>query len=150
MIIIERQTVISKHNLFLLWLTLSLSICHLVEAKNKKPDWVVNYGQTTEFPADRYLTGFGSAAGIDQQSQQVAQDNARADLSRQVVVKISNSISNLQQETETDLVQQFSSVTHSTSSLQVMGVKSEVYLDDHRKHPTAYALTNILRTDLVR
>ena len=150
MIIIERQTVISKHNLFLLWLTLSLSICHLVEAKNKKPDWVVNYGQATEFPADRYLTGFGSAAGIDQQSQQVAQDNARADLSRQVVVKISNSISNQQQETETDLVQQFSSVTHSTSSLQVMGLKSEVYLDDHRKHPTAYALTYIRRTDLVR
>lgn len=150
MIIIERQTVISKHNLFLLWLTLSLSICHLVAAKNKKPDWVVNYGQATEFPADRYLTGFGSAAGIDQQSQQVAQDNARADLSRQVVVKISNSISNQQQETETDLVQQFSSVTHSTSSLQVMGLKSEVYLDDHRKHPTAYALTYIRRTDLVR
>ena len=150
MIIIERQTVISKHNLFLLWLTLSLSICHLVEAKNKKPDWVVNYGQATEFPADRYLTGFGSAAGIDQQSQQVAQDNARADLSRQVVVKISNNISNQQQETETDLVQQFSSVTHSTSSLQVMGLKSEVYLDDHRKHPTAYALTYIRRTDLVR
>ena len=150
MIIIERQTVISKHNLFLLWLTLSLSICHLVEAKNKKPDWVVNYGQATEFPADRYLTGFGSAAGIDQQSQQVAQDNARADLSRQVVVKISHSISNQQQETETDLVQQFSSVTHSTSSLQVMGLKSEVYLDDHRKHPTAYALTYIRRTDLVR
>ena len=150
MIIIERQAVISKHNLFLLWLTLSLSICHLVEAKNKKPDWVVNYGQATEFPADRYLTGFGSAAGIDQQSQQVAQDNARADLSRQVVVKISNSISNQQQETETDLVQQFSSVTHSTSSLQVMGLKSEVYLDDHRKHPTAYALTYIRRTDLVR
>ena len=150
MIIIERQTVISKHNLFLLWLTLSLSICHLVAAKNKKPDWVVNYGQATEFPADRYLTGFGSAAGIDQQSQQVAQDNAGADLSRQVVVKISNSISNQQQETETDLVQQFSSVTHSTSSLQVMGLKSEVYLDDHRKHPTAYALTYIRRTDLVR
>ena len=150
MIIIERQTVISKHNLFLLWLTLSLSICHLVEAKNKKPDWVANYGQATEFLADRYLTGFGSAAGIDQQSQQVAQDNARADLSRQVVVKISNSISNQQQETETDLVQQFSSVTHSTSSLQVMGLKSEVYLDDHRKHPTAYALTYIRRTDLVR
>ena len=150
MIITERQAVISKHSLFLLWLTLSLSICHLVEAKNKKPDWVVNYGQATEFPADRYLTGFGSAAGIDQQSQQVAQDNARADLSRQVVVKISNSISNQQQETETDLVQQFSSVTHSTSSLQVMGLKSEVYLDDHRKHPTAYALTYIRRTDLVR
>ena len=149
MIIIERQTVISKHSLFLLWLTLSLSICHLVEGKNKKPDWVVNYGQATEFPADRYLTGFGSAAGIDQQSQQVAQDNARADLSRQVVVKISNSISNQQQETETDLVQQFSSVTYSTSSLQVMGLKSEVYLDDHRKHPTAYALTYIRRTDLV-
>ena len=150
MIITERQAVISKHSLFLLLLTLSLSICHLVEAKNKKPDWVVNYGQATEFPADRYLTGFGSAAGIDQQSQQVAQDNARADLSRQVVVKISNSISNQQQETETDLVQQFSSVTHSTSSLQVMGLKSEVYLDDHRKHPTAYALTYIRRTDLVR
>ena len=150
MIITERQAVISKHNLFLLWLTLSLSICHLVEGKNKKPDWVVNYGQATEFPADRYLTGFGSAAGIDQQSQQVAQDNARADLSRQVVVKISNSISNQQQETETDLVQQFSSVTYSTSSLQVMGLKSEVYLDDHRKHPTAYALTYIRRTDLVR
>ena len=150
MIITERQAVISKHSLFLLWLTLSLSICHLVEAKNKKPDWVVNYGQATEFPADRYLTGFGSAAGIDQQSQQVAQDNARADLSRQVVVMISNSISNQQQETETDLVQQFSSVTHSTSSLQVMGLKSEVYLDDHRKHPTAYALTYIRRTDLVR
>ena len=149
MIITERQAVISKHSLFLLWLTLSLSICHLVAAKNKKPDWVVNYGQATEFPADRYLTGFGSAAGIDQQSQQVAQDNARADLSRQVVVKISNSISNQQQETETDLVQQFSSVTHSTSSLQVMGLKSEVYLDDHRKHPTAYALTYIRRTDLV-
>ena len=31
-----------------------------------------------------------------------------------------------------------------------MGLKSEVYLDDHRKHPTAYALTYIRRADLVR
>ena len=65
MIIIERHDVISKHNLFLLWLTLSLSICYLVEAKNKRPDWVLIYGQAIEFPADRYLTGFGSAAGIE-------------------------------------------------------------------------------------
>ena len=52
MISIERQAVISKHNLFLLWLTLSLSIFHLVEAKNKKPDWVVNYGPNDHFLFD--------------------------------------------------------------------------------------------------
>ena len=52
MIIIERQTVISKQNLFLLWLTLSLFTCHPVEAKNKKPDWVVNYGPNDHFLFD--------------------------------------------------------------------------------------------------
>ncbi|MDP6999537.1 MAG: hypothetical protein QF569_25965 [Candidatus Poribacteria bacterium] len=52
MIIIERHDVISKHNLFLLWLTLSLSICHLVETKNKRPDWVLNYGPNDHFLFD--------------------------------------------------------------------------------------------------
>ena len=81
-----------------LLIILGFSVFQTTETKAKKPGWVANYGSSSQYPTDLYLTGFGTATGIDQESQQIAQDNARASLSRQVLVKINNTISNQQEE----------------------------------------------------
>ena len=81
-----------------LLIILGFSVFQTTEAKGKKPGWVASYGSSSQYPTDLYLTGFGTATGIDQESQQIAQDNARASLSRQVLVKSNNTISNQQEE----------------------------------------------------
>lgn len=117
-----------------LLITLGFSVFQTTGAKGKKPGWVArSCDSSSQYPTDLYLTGFGTATGVDQESQQIAQDNVRASLSRQVLVKINNTISNQQEEIGSDLSQQVSSVTQSTTSLQVMDLKSEIYIDDSRK-----------------
>ena len=120
-----------------------------VEAR-KKPVWVTNHGQSEKYSERLYLTGFGQASGITPDSQQVALDNARASLSQKVLVKIKNTISNYQADDGQDISQQFSSVTHSSSTLQVMGLKELGYVNDSRKHPRSYALVYILRHELAQ
>ncbi|MDP6599595.1 MAG: hypothetical protein QGI86_27645 [Candidatus Poribacteria bacterium] len=120
-----------------------------VEAR-KKPAWVTNHGRSEKYSQTRYLTGFGQAHDITPDSQQIALDNARASLSQQVLVKINNTISNHQADDGQNLSQQFSSVTHSSSALQVMGLKELVYVNDSRKNPRSYALVYILRHELAQ
>ena len=71
---------------FLLIISLFLTIT-AVQAKSA-PDWVKNYGKSRKYPDSRYLVGFGSARGKGPEAFRIAQDNARADISSKIVVKI--------------------------------------------------------------
>ena len=55
-------------------------------AKAKKPEWVTNYGRSASYPETQFLTGFGACLGIGTETKEIAQDNARADLYRSIIV----------------------------------------------------------------
>ena len=114
----------------------------------KQPDWVVNYGQSDKYDEQVYLTGFGEALGISRESKEIAQENARADLSQKVLVKIDSTVSNYQLEDGEETLQQFSTVTQSSSELQVMGLETLTYVRDSRKNPMSFALVYIERRKL--
>ena len=116
----------------------------------KQPDWVVNYGQSDKYDEQVYLTGFGEALGISQESKEIAQENARADLSQKVLVKIDSTVSNYQLEDGEETLQQFSTVTQSSSELQVMGLETLTYVRDSRKNPMSFALVYIERRKLAK
>ena len=114
----------------------------------KQPDWVVNYGQSDKYHEQVYLTGFGEALGISRESKEIAQENARADLSQKVLVKIDSTVSNYQLEDGEETLQQFSTVTQSSSELQVMGLETLTYVRDSRKNSMSFALVYIERKKL--
>ena len=116
----------------------------------KQPDWVVNYGQSEKYDEQVYLTGFGEALGISRESKEIAQENARADLSQKVLVKIDSTVSNYQLEDGEETLQQFSTVTQSSSELQVMGLETLTYVRDSRKNPMSFALVYIERKKLAK
>ena len=116
----------------------------------KQPDWVVNYGQSDKYDEQVYLTGFGEALGISRESKEIAQENARADLSQKVLVKIDSTVSNYQLEDGEETLQQFSTVTQSSSELQVMGLETLTYVRDSRKNPMSFALVYIERRKLAK
>ena len=116
----------------------------------KQPDWVVNYGQSDKYDEQVYLTGFGEALGISRESKEIAQENARADLSQKVLVKIDSTVSNYQLEDGEETLQQFSTVTQSSSELQVMGLETLTYVRDSRKNPMSFALVYIERKKLTK
>ena len=116
----------------------------------KQPDWVVNYGRSDTYDEQVYLTGFGEALGISRESKEIAQENARADLSQKVLVKIDSTVSNYQLEDGEETLQQFSTVTQSSSELQVMGLETLTYVRDSRKNPMSFALVYIERRKLAK
>ena len=116
----------------------------------KQPDWVVNYGRSDTYDEQVYLTGFGEALGISRESKEIAQENARADLSQKVLVKIDSTVSNYQLEDGEETLQQFSTVTQSSSELQVMGLETLTYVRDSRKNPMSFALVYIERKKLAK
>ena len=116
----------------------------------KQPDWVVNYGQSDKYDEQVYLTGFGEALGMSRESKEIAQENARADLSQKVLVKIDSTVSNYQLEDGEETLQQFSTVTQSSSELQVMGLETLTYVRDSRKNPMSFALVYIERKKLAK
>ena len=74
----------------------NLLVCFLIlfttTAHSAKPDWVKNYGRSEERPIDIYLVGFGSAWGSGAEPRQIAADDARADVSRNIVTKVKSVI----------------------------------------------------------
>ena len=132
---------------FLLILSL-LFTASAVQAKDV-PDWVKNFGKSRKYPEIRYLVGFGSAVGKGPEASQIAQDNARADISRKIVVRVKSLFSTVSEEKDMKFSQYTSSVIQSSTVIQLIGLQTEVYVDDNRKNPTTYVLAYISRAKLV-
>ena len=132
---------------FLLVISLFLTL-PVVQAKDA-PDWVKNFGKSSKYPEIRYLVGFGSAVGKGPEASQIAQDNARADISRKIVVKVESLFATVTEEKNKRFSQYASSITQSSTVIQLMGLQTEVYVDDNRKNPATYVLAYISRTKLV-
>ena len=114
-----------------------------------KPDWIKNYGRSEEWPVHIYLVGFGSAWGNGAEPRQIAADNARADVSRNIVTKVKSVIRTSESEIKGTVSQQYSGVTQSETTLQLFGLETETYVDsDH--NPTTYVLAYVSRAELKR
>ena len=114
-----------------------------------KPGWVTNYGRSEKHPVELYLVGFGSAWGHGAEPRQIAADDARADVSRNIVTKVKSVIRTSQLEMKGILSQEYSGVTQSETALQLLGLETEQYVDSGR-NPTTYVLAYIRRAELKR
>ena len=63
-----------------------------VDARTKKPEWVVNYGHSKQYSNQKFITGFGSSTGINNESREIAQDNSLTDLSRSLTVNVDSTV----------------------------------------------------------
>ena len=131
----------------------NLLVCFLILltiiACAAKPDWVKNYGTSEERPVHIYLVGFGSAWGSGAEPRQIAADDARADVSRNIVTKVKSVIRTSESEMKGTLSQEYSGVTQSETALQLLGLETEQYVDSGR-NPTTYVLAYIRRAELKR
>ena len=121
-------------------------------AKAKKPEWVTNYGRSASYPETQFLIGFGACSGIGTETKEIAQDNARADLSRSIIVNVESQLSTLKKDEGLDFSQKLSSLTQSSTSLQgIIGLNTEIFIDrGDKKNPTTYALAYARRSALNR
>jgi hypothetical protein len=110
------------------------------------PDWVTQYGKSSTYPPAVYLTGFGTAPAKEKDALQIAEDNARANLARTISVTIQSNIVDKLEEQGKKASQYFSAVTQSSTSLNISGVKTEVY----KKDKTVYVLAYVNRAELKR
>lgn len=130
---------------FLLLISLFLNFSTM-QAK-ELPDWVTNFGKSRKYPESLYLVGFGSAIGKGPEASRIAQDNARADVSRKIVVKVESLFSTITEEKNKQFSQYTSSVTQSSTIIQLIGLQTEEYVNDSAK-PTTYVLAYIHRSKL--
>ena len=128
-----------------------LLVCFLIlfttTAHAAKPDWVKNYGRSEERPVHVYLVGFGSAWGRGDEPRQIAADNARAEVSRNIVTTVKSVIRTSESEMKGIVSQQYTGVTQSETALQLLGLETEAYIDSGR-NPTTYVLAYVSRAEL--
>jgi hypothetical protein len=128
---------------------LFLAVCGITaNAQARKPDWVESFDPYQKYPTSKYLAGFGTSAGRDSEAIRIAQDNARADVSRTIVVDIQSMLRTFKQEVDQKFSQHLSSITQSSTAIQLMGLDTETYKDD--RPPTIYALAYVNKVDLKR
>ena len=129
----------------------NLLVCFLIlfttTAHAAKPDWVKNYGRSEERPVHIYLVGFGSTWGHGAEPRQIAADDARAEVSRNIVTKVKSVIRTSESEMKGTLSQQYSGVTQSVTALKLLGLETEAYVDSGR-NPTTYVLAYVRRAEL--
>ncbi len=111
-----------------------------------EPDWVSNYGQSAKYPQNLYLTGFATSLAKDKDALEIAEENARANLARNLIVNIKSVVIDRLEEKDNKSAQFFQSVTQSSTDIRLQGVKTEFY----RKDRLIYALAFISRIDLAR
>jgi|GEM_PF-517412 len=117
----------------------------------KVPDWVKNLDSSQKYPVNLYLSGFGVATGPISEATGLAQESARGEISRTIVVSIKSAIATLREEKNERYSQELSSITQSTTSLQnIKGINIENYSEGDQRNATVYAVAYVSRADLRR
>ncbi len=93
----------------------TLFVCFLIlfttTGHAAKPDWVKNYGYSEERPVHIYLIGFGSAWESRAELRQIAADDARAEVSRNIITKVKSVIRTSESEIKSTLSHQYKGET---------------------------------------
>jgi hypothetical protein len=115
----------------------------------KVPDWVKNFDSSEKYPVKIYMTGFGIATGEISEATGVAQESARGEVSRTIVVNINSLISSIREEKKEQYLQELSSISQSSSSLQgIMGLNVDKFVEGDENNSTVYAVAYVNRADL--
>lgn len=115
----------------------------------KVPDWVKNFDSSEKYPVKIYMTGFGIATGEISEATGVAQESARGEVSRIIVVNINSLISSIREEKKEQYSQELSSISQSSSSLQgIMGLNVDKFAEGDKNNSTVYAVAYVNRADL--
>ncbi|MEE9238870.1 MAG: LPP20 family lipoprotein, partial [Thermodesulfobacteriota bacterium] len=108
----------------------------------QSPEWVKNFGISSKYPANLYLTGFGLAQmGKNQdlsECRQLATDDAKSVLIQSIRVKIRSEVTSNVKEINTKVSEYFSSVTQSTSSIEITGLEIEYYISKDACYSLAF------------
>lgn len=132
---------------FLLFMNLSV----ILYSNAKVPDWVKNLDSNQKYPVNLYLSGFGIATGPISEATGLAQESARGEISRTIVVSIKSAIATLREEKNERYTQELSSITQSTTSLRdIKGINIENYSEGDQRNATVYAIAYVSRADLKR
>ncbi len=115
------------------------------------PEWVNQFGDSPAHPSEVYLTGFGMAV-VDEETdraeaRRIAVDNATSNLIRSLRVSVESSVHFEEVEDNDEYSQYFSSVTRTSSSLDVQGLNEEVHFEPSEE--TLYALVYVRRDRLI-
>ena len=121
-----------------------------VDARTKKPEWVVNYGHSKQYSNQKFITGFGSSTGINNESREIAQDNALTDLSRSLTVNVDSTVESQNIDYNGQLSQSYNSITQSSTAIRLVGLQKEIFVENRRKNPTTYCLAYVQRSKLSR
>jgi len=96
------------------------------------PEWVKNFGKSSQYPTNLYLTGFGLAQREKNQDlsecKQLATDDAKSVLIQSIRVKIRSEVTSKVKAVNARVSEYFSSVTQSTSSIEIAGLEIEHYI----------------------
>ena len=106
-----------------------------------KPDWVKNFGVSARYPKMMYLVGMGTSSDKDPaDARQNARSSALASISQQIRVAVSSRTSTVLEEGKQGFAEMASSVTSTSTAINLEGVSYEEYYNDgdHRQYTLAY------------
>jgi len=109
-------------------------------AQAQRPNWVTYYGiDHAKYPPEKYLTGFGTSSGSDSDAFKIAEDIARSNVAKVIVVDIKSLFRTYKEEVNKKFSQRLQSVTESSVWLrELSAVSVDTY--GYGDPPTAYAL----------
>ncbi|MEX2088194.1 MAG: LPP20 family lipoprotein, partial [Bacteroidota bacterium] len=114
------------------------------------PEWVKNYGKSSQYPDQRYLTGFGISKvtkELDREkSLQRSTDAARAHLVQTIRVRIQATVGSTTVEQNQKVSSYFSSALQASTSLELQGLGVESFFDDDEE--ISYALAFVAKGKL--
>ncbi len=115
------------------------------------PEWVAGFGKSQKYPENNYISGFGMSVITDKIATndclEFAVNNARADLSNKLRVRVNASLVSIEEETKQQYSAYLSQSIKTSSSITLEGVDIERFIDDSRK--TCYALAVVERSKLI-
>lgn len=132
------------------YLCLFLFLFVTIGAVADVPEWVRNFDVSQKYPSKTYLAAISVASGNDMEASQLAQNSARAEVSKMIIVNIKGLISSVKEEKDNEYSQYLSSIALSSTSIQLMGLQIELYPDNDKKDPKIYAVAYASKSDLSR
>jgi len=121
-----------------------------LNAFGEVPDWLANFDVSQKYPPKLYLAAIGVASGSDAEAVETAQSRARAEVSSIIMVNIKGLLSSVSEEVNNEYHQYLSSVSQSSTSIQLMSLQVDTYPDRDKKDPKIYAVAYANRVELRR
>lgn len=119
-----------------------------LSASAEEPEWVSRSGKSPAFPETQFLTGYGAASagsGISkEQAEQSALENARKNLIEKISISITSVTTAKTEEAGDKYSSFFNSAVQSASNLDIQGLGSERYYNNN----IAYAFVYVKREAL--